>query len=423
MSTADASAGRAGSGPSPHGYDPEPTASGGAPILGSIPAGDSIDAALDSAPTVADLGEEELLAAITPLLPQAARAEVPSGDDAAVVAAPDGRYCVSTDVLVQGEHFRTDWSTGRDVGARAAAQNLADIAAMGAVPTALVVSLVLPRTTPVRWVQDLARGFADACAGTDAGVVGGDLSTGDRLVVAVTVHGDLEGRHPVLRSGARPGDLVVHCGTLGRSAAGLALLQAGLDDRGAGWADAVAARSGGRGNTCDGVYTQAGDGASRETRDVATEAAAHCLRIYRAPVPPLAAGPALADAGATAMLDVSDGLLRDADRIARASGVVLDIADPEDDPGVGLIHDLAVLEPVALLLREDAADARSLARAWALTGGEDHGLLATLPPSARELPDGARVIGAVRARRDGELAGALAGGRVPEKLGWDHFSS
>ncbi|MBE6481368.1 MAG: thiamine-phosphate kinase [Actinomyces ruminicola] len=348
---------------------------------------------------VGELGEEALLAAFTPLLPQAEQEVVPSGDDCAVVAAPDGRFCVSTDVLVQGEHFRTDWSTARDIGARAAAQNLADIAAMGAHPTALVVSLVLPRTTPVAWVQDLARGFADACRGTGAGVVGGDLSVGERVVIAVTVHGDLGGRRPVLRSGARAGDVVVHAGTLGRSAAGLALLQAGLDDRAGGWGEAAAAAR--------------------------TGIVSECLAVYRAPSPPLSAGPALADAGATAMLDVSDGLLRDAGRIARASGVVVEIAEPDDASGagrVGLSADLAALEPVAGMLREDVVAARALARQWVLTGGEDHGLLATFAPTAvRELPTSARVIGAVRARRVGEEAGVLLCGRVPEQLGWDHF--
>ncbi|MDO4899543.1 thiamine-phosphate kinase [Actinomyces sp.] len=351
---------------------------------------------------IADLGEEALLSSFTPLLPSTSQAIVPTGDDCAVIGAPDGRYCVSTDVLVQDEHFRTDWSTARDVGARAAAQNLADIAAMGAVPTALVVSLVLPRTTPVAWVQDLARGFADACRGTGAGVVGGDLSVGDRVIIAVTVHGDLDGRRPVLRSGARPGDLVVHAGTLGRSAAGLALLQAGFDDRADEW----------------------------DAKNAAAGIAAQCLRIYRAPEPPLADGPAFADAGATAMMDVSDGLLRDAGRIARASDVVVDIADLDGGGGavdarrdaLGLAVDLVVLEPVAGLLRHDAVAARELARQWVLTGGEDHGMLAALPPSAvGRLPEGARVIGVVRARGAGESAGVRVGGRVPERFGWDHF--
>src|SRR5690606_5267705 len=112
-------------------------------------------------------------------------------------------------------------------GARAAVQNLADVAAMGARPTALVVSLVVPGNVPAAWVEGLARGLAAACAPVGAAVVGGDLSGGDALVVAVTAHGDLEGRAPVVRSGARPGDVVAHAGVRGRSAAGLALLGAG----------------------------------------------------------------------------------------------------------------------------------------------------------------------------------------------------
>ncbi|MFC2547622.1 MAG: AIR synthase related protein, partial [Actinomyces oris] len=178
---------------------------------------------------VGDLSEEELLAVITPLLPRGLQTPVGTGDDCAVLSFPDSRTAVSTDVLVEGRHFRTDWSTGRDVGARAAAQNLADAAAMGARPVALVVGLVMPASTPVGWVRDFARGLAQGCEPCGAGVVGGDLSGGDSLIVSVTVLGDLEGRAPVLRSGARPGDAVVHVGTLGRSAAGLALLSAGTD--------------------------------------------------------------------------------------------------------------------------------------------------------------------------------------------------
>ena len=177
---------------------------------------------------VRDLSEEQLLARVVPLLPTSDLAIIGPGDDCAVMSAPDGRYCVSTDVLVEGRHFRTDWSSGRDVGRRAAAQNLADAAAMGARPVALVVSLVLPGATPVPWVEDLARGLAEACRRVGAGVVGGDLSAGDHLVIAATVHGDLQGRAPVVRSGARVGDVVVLAGRPGRSAAGLALLKAGL---------------------------------------------------------------------------------------------------------------------------------------------------------------------------------------------------
>ncbi|KGM10170.1 AIR synthase related protein, partial [Cellulomonas carbonis] len=175
-------------------------------------------------PTVADLGEDALLAQVFPLLPAGSRTLLGPGDDCAVLAAPDGRFVVSTDLLVEGRHFRLDWSDAEDVGARAAAQNLADVAAMGAVPTALVVGLVVPPDLPVAWVLGLARGLASVSGPHGVGVVGGDLSGGRDVVVAVTVHGDLEGRDPVLRSGARPGDVVAHAGVLGRSAAGHALL-------------------------------------------------------------------------------------------------------------------------------------------------------------------------------------------------------
>ncbi|RRD29663.1 thiamine-phosphate kinase [Actinomyces bowdenii] len=343
--------------------------------------------------TVAELGEEGLLALIAPRLPHAPGELVGSGDDCAVLSQPDARAVVSTDVLVEGHHFRTAWSTGRDVGRRAAAQNLADAAAMGARPTALVVGLVLPMTTRAGWVEDLASGLAEGCAPCGAGVVGGDLSAGESLVIAVTVLGDLEGRAPVLRSGARPGDAVVHAGTLGRSAAGLALLSAGA----------------------------AAQGAARALSPVGRQ----CVEVFRAPRPPLAAGPALAACGAGAMMDVSDSLLRDAGRIARASGVVIDL----EEPGRGaLAGDLEALEPVAAELAGLPAvppepDPRALARRWVLTGGEDHGLLATVPPEAvPDLPDGARVIGSVRAPRDGEGARLLIDGAEPGPgAGWDHF--
>ena len=233
--------------------------------------------------TVADLTEEGLLAAFAPLLPRSRRELVGNGDDCAVLTAPDGRYCVSTDVLVQGHHFSIAWSSAQEIGARAAAQNLADIAAMGARPVALVVSLVLPRATPLAWVRDLARGLGRTCEQAGAGVVGGDLSAGESLMIAVAVHGDLEDRPPVLRSGARPGDLLVHIGTLGRSAAGLALLDAGIDDPG---------RTGAQKGAL------AWDGLPQDARAAGHEA----LSVFRVPAPPLAAGPALADAGATAMM-------------------------------------------------------------------------------------------------------------------------
>ncbi|WP_199425119.1 thiamine-phosphate kinase [Actinotalea solisilvae] len=337
------------------------------------------------APTVADLGEDGLLALVFPLLPPGAATLLGPGDDAAVVASPDGRVVVSTDLLVEHRHFRRDWSTGDDVGHRAAVQNLADVAAMGARPTALVVGLVMPGDLPVDWVLGLARGLAAAC-GPEVGVVGGDLSGGAEVVVAVTVHGDLEGRAPVRRSGARPGDVVAHAGVRGRSAAGLALLRAGaVGPSGAGG-------------------TGAGTGAGA---DAALEA---LVDAYRRPTSPLAAGPLAARAGATAMLDVSDGLLRDAGRLARASGVALDL----DVPGSAFPADLAALEPAAALLGADAA-------AWVLAGGEDHGLLATFPPGAA-LPPPFRACGRVLDAQGAPGRVTVGGAEHTGPTGWDHFA-
>ncbi len=324
-----------------------------------------------SALLVSALSEGELIARFTPLLPRGRATLVPTGDDAAVVAAPDGRFVVSTDVLVEDHHFRRGWGTARDVGARAAAQNLADIAAMGAVPTSAVVGLVLPPTTPVTWVEDLARGLADVCAPLGVGVDGGDLSAGERLVVAVTVHGDLEGRDPVLRSGARPGHVLAHAGAIGWAAAGLAVLSAPAEEDDDG-------------------------------------AAAAAVGAFLRPAPPYAAGPAAADAGASAMMDVSDGLLRDAGRLARASGVeiVLDrVAD-------SLAGDLAALAPLAARLG-------TAPEAWLLTGGEDHGLLATFPAEA-ELPAGFRRLGTVRAGAAGVVTSPQDASHAAA-VGWDHF--
>ncbi|MGY4643054.1 thiamine-phosphate kinase [Cellulomonas sp. URHB0016] len=320
---------------------------------------------MDDQPRVSDLSEEQLLARIFPHLPTGTGTLVPPGDDAAVVLAPDGRVVVTTDVLVEDRHFRRAWSSGEDVGRRAAVQNLADVAAMGARPTSLVVALAVPGDLPVAWVEGLARGLGAVCGPLGVGVVGGDLSGGPVVVVAVTAHGDLEGRQPVLRSGARPGDVVAHAGTCGRSAAGLALLHAGL-----GAADPAA------------------------------------VGAYLRPVSPLAAGPAAAVAGAGAMLDVSDGLLRDAGRLARASGVQVDL----DDPAVSFATDLAALAPAAAAVGADPTE-------WVLGGGEDHGLLATFPADA-VLPAAFRAVGTVRAG-----SGVLVAGRTPTvPPGWDHFA-
>lgn len=319
--------------------------------------------------TVGELTEDRLIARFAPLLPQGG-ALVPTGDDAAVVDLTDPRVTVTTDALVEGAHFRSDWSSGEDVGWRAIMQNAPDVAAMGAVPVGFVVSLVMPPDLPVAWVEGLARGMAEACRRAEAltgracGVVGGDLAGGPAVVVAVTAFGDQAGRRPVLRSGARPGDVLAHAGTLGRSAAGLALLVAGEDD---------------------------GDAAASEA-----------IGTYRRPAPPLDLALAAADAGAGAMMDVSDGLVRDAGRIARASGVAIDL-----DP-TGRVDSL--VRAVAGRLGADP-------EAWVLGGGEDHGFLAAFPPEC-PLPAGFVPVGRVL---EGPAGHVTVRGAAPSVEGWDHF--
>jgi thiamine-monophosphate kinase len=334
--------------------------------------------------TLADVGESGLLRAIFPLLPRGDNTLVGPGDDTAVVSAPDGRVVATTDVLVEGRDFLPAWSTAQDVGAKAAAQNLADVAAMGAVPTALLVGLVAPPDLPVAWAVGLSQGLADGCAGTGAGVVGGDLSSGPLVVVSVTALGDLAGRRPVLRSGARPAHVVALAGTLGRSAAGLALLQSGWPDAGP-----LARGSAGR----------------PQADPAAVAAAAGLVSDHRRPRPPYEAGPEAAQAGASAMLDVSDGLLRDAGRIAEASGVVVDLSVAQLDRYV------EPLRAVAQALGVDPWE-------WVLSGGEDHGLLATFAPGA--VPASFSVVGVVRqAMPDAQV---LLDGQPPDSaLGWDHF--
>lgn len=291
-------------------------------------------------PTLGERGEAAVLARIFPRLPDSTATLVGPGDDAAVLRAPDGRIVVTTDTMIHGPDFRLAWSTPHDLGWKAAATNLADVAAMGARPTALVVAVAAPAATPVALLEGIADGLRDACErlAPGCGVVGGDLSSSATLMIAVTAFGDLEGRDAVLRSGARPGDVLAVSGALDRAARGLELLfERAVDESGA--PDAGRAR------------------ALRE--EFPTE-----IEAQLAPEPPLGDGVAAALAGATAMLDVSDGLAIDGRRIADASGVRLDV-------------DSAALESPA-----------------SLTGGEAHALLATFPPDAA-LPPGFRVIGRV----------------------------
>lgn len=334
--------------------------------------------------TVAQLSESELLKRIFPRLHSAPTAILGPGDDSAIIAASDGRTVISIDTQVQDKDFRLIWpngyaTTGFDVGWKAAAQNLSDINAMGAVGTAMVVSLTLPGTTPVSWVESLAEGLSAAIVELGAescSVVGGDLSAGAEIVVTVAVTGSLEGLDPVLRSGARPGDQIAVCGRLGVSAAGWALQESRI---------------------------------SPEQQSPALQDAA---ALFNRPFPPLLAGPAAARAGATAMMDISDGLLRDAGRMAAASGTSLDL------DGVVLREQAKELEECARALVLDPLQ-------WVLTGGEDHGLLSTFPADAA-LPEGFIRIGSVVSAEANQPAVTISGQNlrsvITGAVGWDHFA-
>src|SRR5918998_5163142 len=139
--------------------------------------------------TLADMGEFELIAELTKAFQQGEHVLVGPGDDAAVLRVRTGHVVVSTDLMVEGRHFRRDWASASDVGHRAAAQNLSDINAMGGRATSLTIGLAAPTDLPVQWALDFARGFAEECELVGASIVGGDLTRADDIVIAVTVLG------------------------------------------------------------------------------------------------------------------------------------------------------------------------------------------------------------------------------------------
>jgi thiamine-monophosphate kinase len=322
-------------------------------------------AASEDDPRVGDLAEGTILRGILSRLAPSS-ALVGPGDDAAVLSAPDGRVVATVDTLVHGPDFRLAWSSPYDLGWKAAAVNLADIAAMGARPTALLVALAMPADTRMSFVAGLADGLRAACRELAPGcaVEGGDLTITDTLTIAVTALGSLDGRTPVLRSGARPGDVVALAGEAGAAARGLDVLFR-------------------RFRSLDGAPVPI------EFDDLDPGEAA-CVAAQLRPQPPVALGAVAADAGATAMMDVSDGIALDASRMADASGVTISI-------------DSAALGP---------------RRGWSVDGGEDHALLAAFPIESA-LPQGFRVVGTVVGRSD--TAVEVDGEPYAGPGGWDPY--
>lgn len=345
--------------------------------------------------------EDRLIADFTSNLHSHSRVLVGSGDDCAVLTHPDSRSVISTDVLVEGVHFRRDWMSLEQIGRRAAAQNAADIAAMGASAHSAVAAVTIPKNMGKTEINALAAGLATGLESYGYSLVGGDLSSGPCLQVAVTVIGDLEGRPPLLRCNARSGDLIYFAGNLGKSAAGLALLERFQSPQ-----EAIAAPT-----------------LPTELRALAIEA----LSCYQVPQVPADLASKLADAGAHALMDVSDGLSRDGAKIAAASGVVLNLSRSH-------------LEAYAQRLAGLADFLGANSWDWVFGGGEDHGLLCSA--SAGFAVPGFTAIGEVlpakadkyadnrtggRKNTDQDLANSLnpyllVDGSPYDQQGWDHFS-
>lgn len=316
--------------------------------------------------------ELQTIEAITRLVSLRPGVEVGIGDDAAVLTG-EPPLLVVHDVVVEGTHFTRRTSSAGDIGHRALAVNLSDIAAMGGRPVAAVVGAVLPEDVPDSDVEALYRSMESLAARHGVTIAGGDLTRGPVVTIGVTIIGRMdEGIAPVLRSGARPGDHIAVTGALGAAAAGLELLRDPRLDPGP---------------TRDGL-----------------------LIAQRRPTARVAEGAVFAAAGVHAMMDVSDGLALDATRLAAASGVglVIDLARVPRAPGVDRV-------------------AQALGRtpdAFAATGGEDYELLLTGPPD---------LIATLAARPGtplttiGEVTGGPPGLRLVrdgvdvtlERLGWE----
>lgn len=284
------------------------------------------------------------------------------GNDTALVKLGDTTVALSADVSVEGVHFRREWLSLEEIGWRAAAAALSDLAASAAAPVGVLAALTIPATEPLSTFVALMQGVGAAADAVHGQVLGGDLARGDAIALAITVLGTAA--TPLRRSGAGPGDGIWVTGALGGSRAALTALLAGRPP----------------------------DSAARER--------------FAAPRPRIAWGQRLAELGARAMLDVSDGLAGDAGHLAAASGVAITL-ELERVP----CHPAVAAE--AALLGEPP-------EAFAAKGGEDYELLVALPPDfpgSGELP-----LTRVGTARSGAGLSLELGGRPVILSGYEHFT-
>jgi thiamine-monophosphate kinase len=316
-----------------------------------------------------DITEPELLAAIRKVLSGAGpEVLVGVGDDAAVVAPGSGALVLTTDVMVEGTHFRRGLTTARDLGSKAMNVSLSDIAAMAASPRYALCALTLSDRVDAAWVMELFGGMREACDEHALWLVGGNLTRGSDVSIAITVVGEVAPGRAILRSGAKPGDEIVVTGSLGGAAAGRRLVE-GTEHRGLGAAER--------------------DAVQRFMRPTA--------RIGEAAV--------MARGGARSMIDVSDGLALDLSRLCEAGGVGARL-----DAGRVPIHDAATLED-------------------ALGGGEDYEVLATISDGSEASAEMRRTFGVelspigVITEDLGLVLVDLAGSERPlDPAGWDPFA-
>lgn len=317
---------------------------------------------------VSQLGEFGLIERIRQRMRPGPEGEVWSGDDAAVLSRLDGRPLLTTDTVAEKTDFDLTWSSASDAGWKAIAVNVSDIAAMGGEPRYAVVALTLPADTSLEVVDDLVDGLVSASKEWGIALVGGDIAEGEMISLSVALLGEATGA-AITRAGARPGDVIGVTGELGAAAGGLLLLKAGA------------------GSTSPELV-------ERQVRPRA--------RVLE--------GRAIAAAGATAMIDVSDGFLADLTHLLDAGEVGCRI-DPAAVPVAPSLNAVG-----------DKVDVRELA----LTGGEDYELLFTVPPDRWDELDSGVNAGGGRVTRLGEITASerTVGDRRLEEWnspGWDHL--
>jgi thiamine-monophosphate kinase len=317
---------------------------------------------------LSDLGEFGFIERMRSWLPPGT-AVVGIGDDAAVADVAGSRIAATADALVEGVHFRRDWSTASDVGFKSVSVNVSDLAAMGAVPRWLLLVLCAPASTGTDVLESLYGGVIEACALYGTELVGGDTVRSSELMLSVTALGEIEG-DPMLRSGAKIGDVLAVTAPLGKAAAGVNLLL------------------------------------SSDSRGVIPEDGVACIDAHRRPVARVHDGIRLKSAGAHAAIDISDGLALDARRLSEASGVGIEID--------------ARCVPIAPEAHAVADDRGWDALQMVLGGGEDLELLVSIPPAGPT----AKELGLIEIGRIVDDGLWLTDGGERKQLdatGYDHF--